>query len=222
MQKYGGMGRMVLLAIIVLAFQAVPAQGNQIIGDRDLDSQEVEGIFQILRDNPAVETLTEQLHERGFELTGEYYGQSIEYEDEQGLPIRLDILIQDWRTERDIAALVALSISGPSVCLEYTHVSIFEEGNVNPPLRELYVDEEGRIQEISCPSPSFWSCVFRRIMTTCAEPCVRALWSCDTSSWSVWWRCLWRACEICLSRAMACCLCNCHGRCQWAVGCCRR
>ena len=190
-----------------------------VVSTRDLPAPAINTRLAITDKAPAA--LSGELRKGGFApQTGpaSFFGKEIAFRSAQGAATAT-IVLQDYAKprSRDKAALGKVIVTSGPESATYSFYLLAPEGDFQNAV-EYRVDEGFNVVKAN----SLWSCFVARLKSTCVGPCISALLSCPTTSWSAYLGCVVTKCGACALKALACCACKCAGWCKWKVGCCHQ
>ena len=181
-----------------------------------------------LKNRKKGKALHEHLGKQGFKpganANKDLFGRRTKYKhpDQPNMRLTHTVVLQNYEKEgsSDLGAIGSVTISsqgmGGGQSTTYDFVLIAPDGDFDNPI-ELMADDSGAVVEAN----SWYSCLWSRIRSKCAAPCISALYACG-GTWAAYLACLGVSCGSCLSVQLACCSCDCSWWCKWGVGCCDR
>jgi hypothetical protein len=208
-----------------------PSDEIEVEESKDLGQSETKNEIGKLKQGKKGKALDKRLTDDGFEPGGDpkdFHGQRIKYKhpDKPNVKFTHTLVVQNYKKKggTDTAALASVTLTSKegneTQTTTYDFALVAPGGDLEE-TKELTATEEGTV----VPANSWWSCVTNRLYSRCVGVCTGSIPTCAATSYgsyTLYIGCLAINCGLCLTKAIACCSCDCSWWCSWGAGCCDR
>lgn len=210
--------------------EAEPEDEEEVDVEESIGTTEASNEIGKLKQRKKGMALHKHLSDEGFKPGGnpnkDFYGKRTKYKnpDKPNVKTTHTIVLQNYEKEgsTDAGALGTVTLTtkegNQTQTTTYDFVLVAPDGNFDNPIEHTATDAGTVV-----PANSWYSCVKSRVFSKCEGPCVTAVTTCSISgTWAAYLACVAIPCGYCLTKALACCSCDCSWWCKWGVGCCDR